>query len=142
MKKGKIEFDNSLVISPSLSEKYFLNQDISKHSNAIIENDQFVAYKLPLQSINNVPCGVLLYFFNEVLKEVHLSPEWHKQQEKIDTLGWSNWSMQSLRYKHKKNKDFLQERCGPAPYIYPWGGIEAVLDEKGGSSQIIVRYMV
>ena len=137
MLNGHFRMDNDFVLSPKLSRKAFLSQDVGKQSQIVIDNAPFITYRLPLQSFYNIPCGVMLYFLNDVLTDVHLFPRWGNESS---VSSWSVWSLERQLYAHEKNIEFLRKIYGSAPYIYPWGAIEAVLDEKSGSSSIIIKY--
>ena len=54
--------------------------------------------------------------------------------------SWSDWSREGEEERRAGHDEFLRRELGDPPYVYAWGEILSVYDDKTGASVIIIRY--
>jgi hypothetical protein len=54
--------------------------------------------------------------------------------------SWDAWTEDKELERRRTHDNFLRNTLGIAPYVYAWGEVVSVLDEKSGEASIIVRY--
>lgn len=133
--KGEIDTGAGLLIEPMLTEKVFLGSSVGMTASVFVKNGNICSYKLRNLNIEGKGFLPVLYFTNEALAEIHLHPVVNEER------SWATYSLQS-EMAHKLNDDnFLQKIIGTKPpYVFSWGVIESLLDEKNGTAYILVRY--
>ena len=126
---------NNGVLYPAMSEDSFLASQVGSTSELLIENNNYKTYKTNGSIGNKVNCEILLVFHKGKLEIVIMSPNWISNY-----TSWHNWNLDNELKKKKKNDKLLQQYLGDPPYIYKWGNIESIYDQKSGSSEIIIKY--
>lgn len=127
---GSIILENeNVVLNSTMSPEIFMTTSLYKGgiigTNYVLKDTQEIAGKTFL---------LTLFFYNENLKEIHLS-------EVMNGLSWDNWIEDVEITKKKSHDQWLLGVLGKEPYNYSWGHIESVFDKKGCVSSIILRYI-
>lgn len=134
--EGRIDIGTGLVIEPGLTESKFLNSSVGKTATVFVKNGVYCSYKLQDTNIDGKIFLPVLYFSDGELVEVHL------YVETIAGKSWATYSSQSEMAQKLKNDNWLQKVLGlTPPYIFSWGKIESVIDQKGGMAFILLRYL-
>jgi hypothetical protein len=134
MVEGVLSLPDGFTISRGLTKSAFL---AAKKGEAIVivENPPFSSYKLPAIPLYGVQIILTLYFVGEVVSEIHLYPLWG-----ITSDGWGQQTLPEAEEAKRNNNRLLEQILGTPPYVYKWGEIMSILDQKSSFGQIIIRY--
>ena len=79
---------------------------------------------------------VALEFCGEALMRVELC-------NADDQYGksWNDWSEEKELLRKRSHDEWLKRVLGDGDYVFPWGRVVSVYDQKGGTSRIIVEYL-
>lgn len=126
---GTVTVEN-LTISKVDTKSSFL----TKNSTLILDtfnNNEWITYRL----INFQEVIISLIFNGEKLKQIHLVS--------IDPNSggdWNSWSIESEKVRKQIHDKWLTTDLYTQPYVYEWGKVDSVYDDKSGCSQIIIHY--
>lgn len=133
---GKVDMGPGLVIEPGLTEAKFLNSPVGMAATVFVKNGVHHSYKLQNTDVEGKNFLPLLYFSGGVLTEIHL------HSVAVDEKNWAAYSSQSEATHKLDNDSWLQKTLGVAPpYAFSWGAIESVLDQNGGMTFVLLRYL-
>jgi hypothetical protein len=129
---GKIKADSwSSVISDQTKEKDFLLLNLGGPINSLVHNGNYRSYYTPASEILGRQFVFSVYFENGILTSVALTP----------ASDAASWESKELQLAKAKNDNWLMNHFGiKSPAIFLWGTVESVLDQRGGSSSIVIRY--
>ncbi len=133
---GKVDMGGGLVIEPGLTEAKFLSSPVGMAATVFVKNGVHHSYKLQNTDVQGKHFLPLLYFSDNVLTEAHL------HSVAANEKNWTAYSSQTEAAHKLDNDSWLQKTLGAAPpYAFSWGSIESVLDQKGGMTFVLLRYL-
>jgi hypothetical protein len=130
-KTGDILPLDSFMLGAKLSKEAFLSTEAGKAAEELISNGPWVTFRAKLGD----KYFALIVFHFEDLSEVCLS-----LATNYESLGAGSYVINEEERK-KLHDDYMIASLGATSCCYAWGTIASILDIKGGSSQIIVRYI-
>jgi hypothetical protein len=132
---GTLIFDNLQVsIGPKLSRTPFLQSVLAVDARTLVANEPWHSWVLKHHFICGLTFVVAVYFHAETLKWVYLS----NTDPQFGT-NWSDWS-EEKELALKAIHDAWLDETFKSRRRFPWGTVESVYDEKGGSSSIIFTF--
>lgn len=117
-------------VKPFLKLSNFLETELGRRAKKGLEHGEWLNYDARIgDSLNAV-----FVFKDGALVEARLS------KRSPEESSWATWSEAEESRRKAAHDDLLKQELGNPPYRFLWGVVESVLDQKGGGSQIIVRY--
>jgi len=137
---GEIKFPNwDVSLSRYMTRESFLKSSLAQGATIEVRNEPYCSWKLiPRKWDDNKWWIVIVYFEGERLFQVILAAS-----DSETSSGWENWSEESekqLKNCYALVLGQLLGVSGAKPYKFSWGTVEAVYDERSGSSFIVIRY--
>lgn len=133
--QGSLDTGEGLLIDSGLKEFQFLESPLGPVAKAFVRSGVHNSYKLPPMNIEGKLFIPVIYFRKGLITEIHLCPVGG---------GEMKWSVDSPKREvaNKLDNDrWLTGAIGSQPpYLFPWGLIESVLDEKSGTSFVLLRF--
>lgn len=132
---GNLKLDNGVMIGNKFTKEKFM---VSKLFNDVVKNDDYgyTWYYIKPQMICSFRFIITLLFSpNGSLNTVTLCIN-----SSNELLTYNNYSEVRNQNNFVFHNSFLKEYVGEPPYKYNWGTIASVIDQKSGSSHIIIRY--
>lgn len=132
---GKVDTGVGLVVTPELTEQKFLSSPAGMTATVFVQNGVHHSYKLKNTHVEGKMFLPVLYFSGDILTEAHLHSVTGEKEK------WPTYSSQSEAAHKLDNDNWLRERLGVTPpYVFSWGSIESVLDQKAGTTFVLLRY--
>ncbi|MFC3123053.1 hypothetical protein [Agaribacter flavus] len=133
--RGIIKADDwNVELSANTSENELLSSELKNDLGKLVHNGEFRSYYTSKYDVQGKSFVFRIYFESGVLKSVALSP----------VSGQPSWdAVEEAKLKQDKDdndKWLLDKFSLKAPSSFTWGVLESVLDMKGGSSKIIMRF--
>ncbi len=121
-------------ITEKTNESSFLSSEIKSQVHNLVHNGEYRSY----YTEPNEVCGKVFVFrvcFEKgILMSIELSPA-------SNSPSWDNVEKDVLLKEKVANDEWLKSNFSIlAPANYSWGTLESVLDKKGGSSSVVMRY--
>ena len=133
---GELCVDGSeCKIDPSLHKDTFLESKFGQGAQELVSNEGWSTFKInPCSIKENIFLVGLTFYENKVseLSLIHIAPN------EIHT--WANYTVEKEKDRKVIHDEYLKKNFGKSPYQFPWGQIISVFDEKGGFSEIVIRY--
>ena len=60
----------------------------------------------------------------------------------LNATTWADWSYENEMANKKYHDTLLEENLGQPPYVFSWGKVASVYDERSEGSEIIITYGV
>jgi len=122
---------SGVEVKPLLELSRFIASVLGKHAKKSFQHADWLNYQAPIGD----SLDAVFVFKGGVLVETRLS------MRSTQESSWTTWS-EAEEAKRKAGHDaLLRQELGNPPYRFSWGVVESVLDQKGGGSQIILRYL-
>lgn len=138
VKKGEIYLlKNDITINPHLKKDHVLRSQLYSQflrDEADMNNSYFWFYFKPIK-ILETQVSIGMCFQNENIFMVHMMIN-----GKDFPNSWSDWSEAKELERKEAHDLWLQKNIGKPPYIYKWGKISSVYDNKGGFSVINILF--
>ena len=99
-------------------------------SKLVVDSAPWQSYQIRLLD----EAGATFYFRENRLQEMHIGIM------RDSTESWATWSMETESKRKSQHDEFLRTALGFPPYVFPWGEVFSVLDEKSAAASIIIRY--
>jgi hypothetical protein len=95
-----------------------------------VENGPWKSYQV--RFLNEAACAFM--FHDQRLYQISMAITGESNE------SWDTWTEEKELERRRTHDNFLRNALGIAPYVYAWGEVVSVLDEKSGGASIIVRY--
>jgi len=132
---GKVKADKwSFEITEKTNESDFLSSEIKNQIHKLVHNGEYRSYYTEPSEM----CGKIfvfrVYFEKGILMSIDLSPA-------SKSPSWDNVEKDALLKEKVVNDEWLKSNFSiVAPANYQWGTLESVLDQRGVSSSVVIRY--
>ena len=132
---GKIRADTwKFELKSDTVEEGFLSSEIKDDIHSLVSNGDYRSYYTSPYEV----CGRLfafrVFFEKGLLISVTLSPA-----SKVPS--WDSVEKDTLLKDKEENEEWLKSSFSmAAPHEFTWGTLESVLDKKGGSSTLVIRF--
>lgn len=121
-------------ISEKTSESDLLQSDVSGQLHRLVHNGDYRSYYTDPNIISGKVFVLRMYFEKGILISIDLSPV-------SGIPSWDNVEKNELLKEKAINDEWLKNEFSIiSPANYQWGTLESVLDQKSGSSSIVIRY--
>ena len=133
---GTITTDAGERIRPDLRRNAFEASGLADGATVLTRNDPWMSWSVA-RSIGGRPFRLGLYFHRERLEMVVMAID-----EPAFGSSWADWSLASEMARKAAHEEWLA-KIDPSlgeGREFPWGVLESTYDEKGGGSQIVLRY--
>lgn len=123
--KGYVTLPEGYQVCPSTTEKAFISSNDGINAKLVIDNNDYTSYKttnIPFLDENVI---ITLFFHNNHITQVQVYFE----------LGESNTVNEAAYIKH-----WLIHKLGQPPYLYDWGEIKVISDNRSDFSVLAVLY--
>jgi hypothetical protein len=97
--------------------------------------NNWLALQVQLGPFDSLFAILRLLFEGSSLREIHIV-----LRERSETSSWSDWSIEAEVSRKVLHDAWLLDRLGPGPYSFGWGEVLSVHDERGGFSEVIIRF--
>jgi hypothetical protein len=135
---GQINFPGwNVSLSPSLTRERFLKSSLAKGAKVRVKNEPYCSWSLvPTKWEDDKWWHTTVFFKGKKLYQVNLAVSDNERGSQ-----WKDWSEQLELRKKDYYMALIDRLLGfSAHHSFPWGSIEAVYEEKTGSSHIIIKY--
>ncbi len=132
---GKIKADKwGFEITSKTSENDFLSSEIKNDIHILVDNGDYKSYYTEPYEVYSKLFVFRVYFEKGLLVSITLSPAGKKP-------SWDNVEKDALLLDKANNDNWLKNQFSIlAPTSFSWGTLESVLDLRGGSSTLVLRY--
>ena len=133
---GALTFEEPpAVISPSLTRDQFLAGKLAHGATTHVDNEPYHSWKLDgTFRSSGLDLLVVLWFHGQQLTMVSLM----NPDPRFGT-SWADYSLEK-EMARKTSHDAWLSRVLPSPHNLSWGSVWSGYDDKGGFSDIVVRY--
>lgn len=138
IEKGELcLLESDISINPVLKKSEVYNSRIYKEylRNEIDIGNSFYWFHFKLITLLGVEMYIGLCFYGEHLNSVHMAIV----SNDFGT-SWNDWSKEKELERKKAHDSWLLKNIGNPPYVYNWGTISSVYDNKGAVSKIIINF--
>jgi hypothetical protein len=147
MKNGVIELEDiQFNIFPSLKEEDFLDSQISKMAELVLQNENYHTYESGPHRIKEKWFYLSLIFFSSSIFSISMrcfNPK--KKNIYSDCSGGfvdDNILIENELLIKKEHDEWLAKLLGDKnSYIFPWGSVESIFDKKSFSSSIVFKFI-
>lgn len=125
---GAIVVAGNTIIG-SLDETVFAESSLGQKATRMHSTGGWVIYS----KIQSEGVGLVLRFLDGKLAEVNLAfanPD----------SDWNSWSEAKEESAKSVHDNWLASQLGEPPYIFNWGNVESLQDQRAGCSLILIRY--
>ena len=114
----------------------FLHSPLVKNASVFVKNEPYCSYQIGTFRADDLSLIISLWFFGKKLESVELV---HHTAEQFGS-SWADWTEENELKRKAIHDAWLEKQLGKPPYIYDWGAVSSVYDERSGGSSIVVRY--
>jgi hypothetical protein len=123
-----------LSIFHTLARQEFLKSQAFSQSRPGVQNPPWRTYSLP-----QIPLADSILHINILFNGEHLDSLSLAHSAEPFGLSWGDWSKEKELARKNFHETWLNQIYAPVGR-YPWGKIESLYDDRGGSSSILIRY--
>lgn len=133
---GGLRLEPDLILNRSTSLVDFRKADVAARAKETSGGPGWVTSEFELGPFEGVVAVIGLLFCQFSLKEISVFLGQDSESE-----SWGEWSIQMEMRRKNLHDVWLLATLGPGPYVFDWGEVFSKYDEKGGFSEVIIRFV-
>ena len=132
---GAIYLPESILITAEMTRLDFEASSLGKNSKLFVKNDPWNSFHLPKIVLADKRLNVIVFFEWNRLTRVDIAFNLD-----LNVTTWADWSYENEMANKKYHDALLEENLGQPPYVFSWGKVISVYDERSEGSEIIITY--
>ena len=132
---GAIYLPESILITAEMTRLDFETSSLGKNSKLFVKNDPWNSFHLPKIILADKRLNVIVFFEWNRLTRVNIAFNLD-----LNATTWADWSYENEMANKKYHDALLEENLGQPPYVFSWGKVASVYDERSEGSKIIITH--
>src|SRR5215471_484551 len=130
---GHVRFpDLALELRPGMPQQEFIDATAKLNRDNLGFNGGWQRYSIRQEISDDRKLGIFFVFFNERLNKASFA--WAQKDQ-----TWDTWSEEKEAARLNEYRQELDAQLG-AKRTFPWGKVDAILDNKSGGTDIWVEF--
>ncbi|WP_261845090.1 hypothetical protein [Aliamphritea ceti] len=136
MNNGALKIGDDFIVDRNFKVKDLKLVEKKYSISPVVINDIYKSYKTNPILFYGELVAFTLYFENDLIVKVSMYIK--KDSGSVWLLDTKQNEMDNVQYQDKWLFGILKAK---SPYIYQWGRIESIYDQRAGYSSVVIRYL-